>query len=56
MDEVQVCEINIRQSMDEDGHMMFAVSREGDVSMSTWIGLLELAKDAMLRQYNEQTP
>lgn len=51
--------IHIVQYLDGDGDVCFVVKRDGDMqntNMSTWIGLLELAKDALLREYNGMTP
>lgn len=47
---IENCSVTVKQMICDDGEMEFVVSRSGDVPLSTYIGLLELAKLAIAKE------
>lgn len=47
---IENCAITVKQYIVDDGEMEFVVTRSGDVPLSTYIGLLELAKLAIAKE------
>lgn len=48
---IENCSIWVKQWVDMEGMMRYTVRQSGDVPMSTQVGLLELAKQMLLKDH-----
>lgn len=48
---ITVCEVHVTQYLDTDGRTCYAVTHKGESPLSTFIGLLELAKHSIHTEF-----
>lgn len=53
-EQMEICVIQVSQWFDEGGNVRYGIKTRGDVTVSTWIGLLEMAKHDMLIANKEE--
>jgi len=53
-DHVVNAQVTVIQTLGPNGKIGYMVSQDGSAALSTCLGLLELAKDALIEQFNRE--